>query len=145
MRQCPHDDVPCANACRAQGDPSSAIRYDAVANCEQSNCAALPAPDREPCVGQSCPAELTACNGDLRCGDPGTQACMTVASCMGGCADGACLNTCLCQADEPSYEAARAMADCILQNCPSFDGTCMASVQMSSCVMQWMGCMGSTP
>ena len=142
-RQCPHDDVPCAQACRAAGDPASAVRYDAVAVCEQSNCAAFPPNERQTCMGEACAGVLLTCGLDLVCGDPGTQACMTAAGCMGGCADAACLNTCLCQADEPSFGPARAMAECIVQNCPSFEATCMSTVQMGSCLMQWMGCMGT--
>jgi len=142
VRQCPDDDAACVAACRANGQSSSAILWDGLKACMDLNCPGTPDHNLNACLAQSCGVQYQNCNLDLVCGDPGTDSCGTVSSCMGSCSDGVCINGCLCRASQPAYPAALEYARCLLQSCPSFDSACMGGGMMGACAMQWIGCFG---
>ncbi len=148
IRACGTVDEECPDECRAISTGTSLTLFDNLQSCLATHCADEPWASLNICLAEHCRSALTACGLDFRCGDPGTQACMSAATCMGSCGDAACVNNCLCQADEPAYGQARAYAECIVQNCPAFDAECLQEAQMpmmGSCGMQWMSCMGGTP
>ena len=130
-------DAVCTKTCIDAGTPDGQTQFMAMAACQQSKCA-----------GKTQPSDLAACLY-LDCGDvfkpcvkTGAKTCMQMLTCVQGCKDATCQQTCLA---DGSFEAQVAMIKisvCLQKNCADVmnDQQKAAQCLQSKCMAEAMAC-----